>query len=61
MWFAPVFEIGLWNAWIFILVFFISMFIPDILNAFKEAKGKRIFLFFHPWKRMKRWLMEYGG
>jgi protein-S-isoprenylcysteine O-methyltransferase Ste14 len=48
MWFTPVFEIGLWNAWIFMLAFFILMFVPDIMNAIKRGKGEKDFAIFPP-------------
>jgi len=40
--FIPAFEIGLWNAWILQVIFFLTLSIPDFLMS-KEAKerGKR--------------------
>jgi protein-S-isoprenylcysteine O-methyltransferase Ste14 len=35
----PAFEIGVWNAWILLLFFFLSISIPDLLMS-KEAKEK---------------------
>ncbi len=35
----PTFEIGIWNAWNLQVIFFLSMFIPDIFLD-KEAKKK---------------------
>jgi protein-S-isoprenylcysteine O-methyltransferase Ste14 len=37
--FASAFEIGIWNAWILQLIFYLSMFIPNIFLS-KEAKEK---------------------
>ena len=39
----PAFEIGVWNAWILQVIFFLTLSIPDFLMS-KEAKerGKRI-------------------
>lgn len=39
---VPAFEIGLWNAWILQVFFFLTMIVPDFLMS-KEAKerGKR--------------------
>jgi protein-S-isoprenylcysteine O-methyltransferase Ste14 len=34
----PAFELGVWNAWIFMLIFFIFMFIPDLLNRISRDK-----------------------
>jgi protein-S-isoprenylcysteine O-methyltransferase Ste14 len=48
MWLSPVFEIGLWNAWIFMLIFFVLMFIPDLLNALHRGKGEKDFAIFPP-------------
>lgn len=36
---TPAFEIGIWNAWILQVLFYLSMFIPDIFFG-KEAKKK---------------------
>lgn len=36
---SPVFEIGIWNAWILQVIFYLSMFIPDIFID-KETKKK---------------------
>jgi protein-S-isoprenylcysteine O-methyltransferase Ste14 len=54
MWLTPVFEIGLWNAWVFMLVFFILMFIPDILNAVKRGKGEEDFSLFPPMEKNEK-------
>lgn len=35
----PAFKIGIWNAWILQVLFYLSMFIPDIFSG-KEAKKK---------------------
>jgi len=35
----PAFEIGIWNAWILQVVFYLSMFIPDFFLD-KEAKNR---------------------
>jgi protein-S-isoprenylcysteine O-methyltransferase Ste14 len=35
----PAFEIGIWNAWILQVVFYMSMFIPDLFLD-KEAKNR---------------------
>ncbi len=42
----PAFEIGIWNAWILQVVFYLSMFIPDFFLD-KEAKNgkKRVSMF----------------
>jgi protein-S-isoprenylcysteine O-methyltransferase Ste14 len=36
---TPVFDIGIWNAWILQVLFYLSMFIPDFFLD-KEAKKK---------------------
>jgi len=36
----PAFEIGIWNAWILQVIFYLSMFIPDFFLD-KEAKNRK--------------------
>ena len=36
---TPVFEIGLWNAWILLLLLFLTMIVPDFLMG-KEGKKR---------------------
>ena len=36
---TPAFEIGIWNAWILVLLFYLSMFIPDLFLG-KDARKK---------------------
>jgi protein-S-isoprenylcysteine O-methyltransferase Ste14 len=43
----PVFEIGVWNAWIFWALMFLSMIIPDLFMS-KEAKLRK--------KRGSQWI-----
>jgi protein-S-isoprenylcysteine O-methyltransferase Ste14 len=39
----PAFEIGIWNAWILQVIFYLSMFIPDIfLDKETRKKSKRM-------------------
>jgi protein-S-isoprenylcysteine O-methyltransferase Ste14 len=54
MWFTPVFEIGLLNAWIFMLIFFFLMFIPDIVNAIRRVKGEKDFSIFPPMNKTEK-------
>ena len=40
---TPAFKIGIWNAWILQVVFYLSMFIPDIfLDKEAKARSKRM-------------------
>jgi protein-S-isoprenylcysteine O-methyltransferase Ste14 len=54
MWVTPVFEIGLLNAWIFMLIFFFLMFIPDIVNAIRRVKGEKDFSIFPPMNKTEK-------
>ena len=52
--FTPAFKIGIWNAWILQVVFYLSMFIPDIfLN--KEARNRtKGFSSFPPFNKIEK-------
>jgi len=43
VWLIPAFQMGVWNAWILQLLFFLTMFIPDfILGQEERNRAKRI-------------------
>ena len=51
---TPVFEIGIWNAWILQVLFYLSMFIPDIfLDKEARKKSKRMSQF-PPFKKTEK-------
>jgi protein-S-isoprenylcysteine O-methyltransferase Ste14 len=52
----PAFKIGIWNAWILQVIFYLSMFIPDFFLD-KEAKirSKRMSMF-APYKKIEKLL-----
>jgi protein-S-isoprenylcysteine O-methyltransferase Ste14 len=51
---TPVFEIGIWNAWILQVVFYLSMFIPDLfLDKESRKKSKRMSQF-PPFKKTQK-------
>jgi protein-S-isoprenylcysteine O-methyltransferase Ste14 len=50
----PAFEIGIWNAWILIVLFYLSMFIPDLfLDKEARKKSKRMSQF-PPFKKKEK-------
>jgi len=50
----PAFEIGIWNAWILQVIFYLSMFIPDIfLDKETRKKSKRMSQF-PPFKKREK-------
>jgi protein-S-isoprenylcysteine O-methyltransferase Ste14 len=50
----PTFEIGIWNAWILIVLFYLSMFIPDLfLDKEARKKSKRMSQF-PPFKKKEK-------
>jgi protein-S-isoprenylcysteine O-methyltransferase Ste14 len=50
----PAFEIGIWNAWILQVIFYLSMFIPDLfLDKEARKKSKRMSQF-PPFKRTEK-------
>jgi len=54
MLFTPAFEIGIWNAWILQVLFYLSMFIPDIfLDKEARKKSKRMSQF-PPFKKTEK-------
>ena len=52
----PAFKIGIWNAWILQVIFYLSMFIPDFFLD-KEAKirSKRMSMF-APYQKIEKFL-----
>jgi protein-S-isoprenylcysteine O-methyltransferase Ste14 len=51
---TPAFEIGIWNAWILQVIFYLSMFIPDIfLDKEARKKSKRMSQF-PPFKKSEK-------
>jgi protein-S-isoprenylcysteine O-methyltransferase Ste14 len=53
---SPAFEIGIWNAWILQVIFYLSMFIPDIfLDKQAKKKSKRMSQF-PPFKKTEKML-----
>ncbi|UCE40188.1 MAG: isoprenylcysteine carboxylmethyltransferase family protein [Candidatus Aminicenantes bacterium] len=51
---TPAFEIGIWNAWILQVVFYLSMFIPDFfLDKETRKKSKRMSQF-PPFKKKEK-------
>jgi hypothetical protein len=53
---TPAFEIGIWNAWILQVVFYLSMFIPEFVLD-KEAKDrKKRMSMFPPYKKIEKFL-----
>jgi hypothetical protein len=36
--FVPAFEIGIWNAWIFMLILYAAAFVPLSINSKKSGK-----------------------
>jgi len=53
----PAFEIGIWNAWILIVLFYLSMFIPDLfLDKEARKKSKRLSQF-PPFKKKEKILV----
>jgi protein-S-isoprenylcysteine O-methyltransferase Ste14 len=50
----PTFEIGIWNAWTLIVLFYLSMFIPDLfLDKEARKKSKRMSQF-PPFKKKEK-------
>jgi len=51
---APVFEIGLWNAWILQLLFFLTMIVPDFLIGKEGRKRTKRMSQFVPFNRAEK-------
>ena len=51
---APVFEIGLWNAWILQLLFFLTMIVPDLLIGKEGRKRTKRISQFVPFNRAEK-------
>ena len=51
---APVFEIGLWNAWILQLLFFLTMIVPDFLIGKEGRKRTKRISQFVPFNRAEK-------
>lgn len=50
----PAFEIGIWNAWILQVLFYLSMFIPDILIGKEARKKSKRMSQFPPFKKIEK-------
>lgn len=50
----PAFEIGIWNAWIFQVPFFLSMFFPDFFLNKEERKRTKRFSKPVPFKKIEK-------
>lgn len=51
---TPAFEIGIWNAWILQVLFYLSMFIPDIFLDKEERKRSKRMSQFPPFKKTEK-------
>ena len=52
--FTPTFEIGIWNAWILQVIFYLSMFIPDIFLSKEARKKSKRMSQFPPFKKTEK-------
>jgi protein-S-isoprenylcysteine O-methyltransferase Ste14 len=50
----PIFEIGIWNAWIFQVIFYLSMFIPNLFLDNEAKKKSNRMSQFPPFKKTKK-------
>ena len=50
----PVFEIGIWNAWILQVIFYLSMFIPNIFLDKEARKNSKRMSQFPPFKKTEK-------
>ena len=50
----PAFEIGIWNAWILQVLFYLSMFIPDIFFDKEARKKSKRMSQFPPFKKTEK-------
>ena len=50
----PAFEIGIWNAWILQVVFYLSMFIPDLFLDKEARKRSKRMSQFPPFKKAEK-------
>lgn len=51
---VPAFEIGIWNAWILQVLFYLSMFIPDIFLDKEARKRSKRMSQFPPFKKTEK-------
>ena len=50
----PAFEIGIWNTWILLILFYLSMFIPDIFLDKEARKRSKRMSQFQPFKKKEK-------
>jgi protein-S-isoprenylcysteine O-methyltransferase Ste14 len=50
----PIFEIGIWNAWILQVIFYLSMFLPDIFLDIEAKKRSKRMSQFPPFNRIEK-------
>jgi protein-S-isoprenylcysteine O-methyltransferase Ste14 len=50
----PAFEIGIWNAWILQVIFYLSMFLPDFLLDKEAKKRSKRMSQFPPFKKIEK-------